>query len=185
MRPSITAAFLALSLGLCTPMVSWAEGDSHELWVGAHAGVVLFDEARDLTGEEGFSSPGGAPIFGLRGSARVPWLLVDAELDLNFLAGAFEDESSFQALTARGEFRYRFMQAQALQPFVSVGALLFAGFTEDFGSDTDLGFSAGGGLEVPLELGWALRIDARWLGGDGVEAAANDLEFVLGFGYRI
>lgn len=128
--------------------------------------------------------PLAAPILGVRGTLDVPWLLVDLEGDLAFLYGVFDDDSQFQAVQARVEVRYDLVDGD-VQPFVALGPTLVVAFTEDFGTDADLGASAGGGLSWALSDTLALRGDVRWLLADGVEGAANDWEFSLGAGFAL
>ncbi len=152
--------------------------------VGAYLGAQVYDAQRDLSGEDQVVEPLAAPLVGVRATLSVPWLLVDLEADLGFLYGFFDDDSTFQAVQARVEVRYDFLDGE-LQPFVSLGPTVLVALTDDFGTDADLGASGGGGLSWAFSETLSIRTDVRWLLADGVEGAANDWEFTVGAGFPL
>ncbi len=177
-RRPVTAG-IALCLCLCGPTFAAEEAPGHRLAVGGYLGAQLYDAQRDLTGEGTVVEPIAAPMLGARATLSVPWLLVELEADLAFLFGRFDDDSGFQAVQGRFEFRYDIGE-WAVRPFVAMGPTVVAASTDDFGTDVDAGASAGGGLEWPAREGLVLRTDLRWLLADGVDGSASDWEWSLG-----
>ncbi len=168
--------------GLILPLTSFAQVEdvTPMAWsVGGYLGAQVFDSDRDLTGEDSYVEPTVAPLLGARAQAQLPWLLVDVDVDLGLLLGLFEDDSLFPALQGRFEFRYDLVQGE-LRPFVALGPTLLAAFTTDFGTDLDVGASGGGGVFWDWDDSISMRLDVRWLLGDGVAGAANDLEASAG-----
>lgn len=178
------ARFALIVCLLGPPQAAAQASPGVETSLGGYLGAQLFDAQRDLTADDSVVEPLAAPLFGVRGTLSVPWLLVDLEGDVAFLFGLFDDDSQFQAIQARIEVRYDFLDGD-IRPFVALGPTVVAAFTEDFGNDADLGASGGGGVEWAMNDGFSLRTDVRWLLADGVQGAANDWEWTFGAAFRL
>ena len=171
----------AMCMGLVVPRGARAE-EAPAIRLGGHAGLVIFDEARDLTTEDAFAQPGPTAILGVQARLAPSWLLVEIEASVGAILGTFDDDSSLAGATARLELWYAFLEGD-VRPFVALGPTVTAALTGDYGNDVDLGFCAGGGVMIALAADWAVRADARWMLGDGVAGAADDLLFTLGADY--
>ncbi len=182
MHRAVIGLLGAIGVGLAAPAA--AEEGGARWHLGGSAGVVLFDDARDLTTEEVAAAPGTSGLLGVHARLTPPWLLVELEATVGWLLGTFDDDSGLQALAGRFEAHYALLDG-GVRPFVALGPTLTVAFTEDYGTDTDVGFAAGGGVMFDVAAGWGVRLDARWMLADGVAGAADDLAFTVGVDYAM